>query len=120
MGSGSSYYGTPEFNTYGAAKAGVLNLAQALRIEVENSGVHVAVVNPLFVKSPMLDERNRRARYVRRFGMTHTPEQVARSIVRGIERRQFLIFPSLRPRINYLLTRQLHWLAHPIMRFFWR
>jgi 3-dehydrosphinganine reductase len=120
MGSGSAFYGPPEFASYGAAKGGVLTLAQALRIEWEPYGIHVGVVSPLFVASPMLDERNSQARLVQKHGKIHTPEQVAQAIVRGMERRQFLIFPNWRPKALYWVSRLLFPFAHGFMRGEWR
>lgn len=120
MGSGSAFYGPPEFASYGASKGGVLTLAQALRIEWEHHGIHVGVVSPLFVASPMLNERNSEARLVQKHGKIHTPEQVAQAIVRGIERRQFLIFPSWRPKALYWVSRLLFPFAHGLMRREWR
>lgn len=120
MGSGSAFYGPPEFASYGASKGGVLTLAQALRIEWEPYGIHVGVVSPLFVASPMLDERNSEARLVQKHGTIHTPEQVAQSIVRGMERRQFLIFPNWRPKALYWVSRLLFPFAHGFMRREWQ
>ncbi len=122
LGSGSAFWGTAEFNSYGAAKAGVLNLAQALRTELASSGVHIGVVNPLFVGSPMLDEANRQAKYIRRFGIVHTPEQVAEAILTGMEKRRFMIWPNpvLKTRGLYWATRHLHFIAPSIMRLLWR
>lgn len=120
MGSGSAFYGPPEFASYGASKGGVLTLAQALRIEWEPYGIHVGVVSPLFVASPMLDEHNSRARLVQKHGKIHTPEQVAQAIVRGMERKRFLIFPSWRPKALYWISRLLFPLTHTLMRMEWR
>lgn len=120
MASGSAFYGTPEFASYGAAKGGVLTLAQALRIEWEPYGIHIGVVSPLFVASPMLDERNSRARLVQKYGKIHTPKQVAQAIVRGMERRQFLIFPNWRPKALYWVSRSLFPFAHRFMRGKWK
>lgn len=53
LASASAFYGTPEYAAYSAAKAGVLSFAQSLRVEYPD--VHIGVVCPLFVSSPMLD-----------------------------------------------------------------
>lgn len=120
LGSSSAFYGPPEFNTYGATKAAVLNFAQSLRVEWEGNGVHLGVVCPMFVGSPMLNESNRRAKLVQRFGMTHTPEEVARAIVKGIERRRFMIYPSWKPRILEWISHKFYYLGHRLMRWNWR
>jgi short-subunit dehydrogenase len=123
LGSTGGFYGSPEFATYGATKAAVLNLAQALRIEWASAGIHVGVATPLFVSSPMLTAENRKARLVQsRSPLKHiyTPEQTAEAIVRGIERRQFIIWTGLRPRIIFWLSRYASVIAHPIMRDAWK
>ncbi len=122
LSSVSSFYGAPEFATYGATKAAVFNLAQALRIELASAGVHVGVVAPLFVNSPMLNG-NRGAALVNSKSLLnhiYTPEQVAQAIVRGLETRRFAIFPGARPRLLYLLSRYFAFLGHSLMSSSWR
>jgi short-subunit dehydrogenase len=120
MASTAGYFGTPEFNTYGATKAGVVNLGQALRIELAGTGVHIGVVCPFFASTPMLDTDNQNARLFRRFGMKHRPEDVARAIVRGIERRSFMIWPTFETRFLFWLSRYTSFVGYPVMRMLWR
>lgn len=122
LGSGSAFWGTAEFNSYGAAKAGVVNLAQALRTELAATGVHVGLVSPLFVASPMLNETNRQARYIKKFGIVHTPEQVAEAIITGLVHRRAMIWPTpaWKPHTMYWATHHLHFIAPFLMRKFWR
>jgi short-subunit dehydrogenase len=105
----------------GASKAGVLNLAQGLRVELAQTRIHIGVVCPHSVDTPMLDAENRKSRFVQRFGTVHTPDQIAQSIVRGIERRQFMILPGLQPRLIFLAAKLLSpSLAHFVMSRLWR
>lgn len=120
MASISAVYGAPEYASYGATKAGVLNFAQALRIEQARHKLHIGVVLPHSVDTPMLDAVNRQAKFVQRFGMIHTADDVARAIVRGMECRRFLILPGLRPKGIYWLSRYMSFASHWIMSFFWR
>ncbi len=120
LASSSAFYGPPEFASYGAAKAGVFNLAQSLRIELKGSGVHVGVVFPLFVSSPMMAGANAQARLFRRMGATHTPEEVADCIVRGIGKRKAHIWPSIHPRLAFFLSRNLHPLLGRMIRRSWK
>jgi 3-dehydrosphinganine reductase len=121
MGSIAAFYGPPEYASYGASKAGVLNLAQGLRVELTQTGMHIGVVCPHSVDTPMLDAENRKSRFVQRFDTVHTPDQIAQWIVRGIERRQFMILPGLQPRLIFLAAKLLSpSLAHFVMSRLWR
>jgi short-subunit dehydrogenase len=105
MGSASAFYGVPEYASYGASKAGVLNFAQALRLELDGMGVHIGVVSPHNVDTPMLDQYNRRTKVVKRFGMVHSADSVAQAILRGIVRRQSMIWPGIQPRLLFWAMR---------------
>lgn len=120
MGSASAFHGPPEFAAYGATKAAVISLAQALRIELEDDGVHVATCNPLFTETAMLDESNRKAALVGGVGVLHTPDDVAAAIVRGIERRSSMILPGVQPRAMHVASSWLGGIGHPLMRMTWR
>jgi short-subunit dehydrogenase len=117
-GSASAFYGAPEFNTYGATKAALLNLAQALRIEYAGRGIHIGIVNPLFIDTPLLQANQHSARLISsrsplvRIG---TPEAVARAILDGIERRRFMIWVDTRSRLVFWLSRYASALAGPLM-----
>jgi 3-dehydrosphinganine reductase len=116
MCSVSAFYGPPEYASYGASKAGLLTFAQALRIELAATGIHIGLVSPHSVDTPMLDKQNRQARFVQRFGTPHSADDVAKAILRGIERRQFMIWPSQQPRLIFWLSRFLNPpLSHQVM-----
>jgi hypothetical protein len=57
------------------------------------------------VDTPMLDQYNRRTKVVKRFGMVHSADRVAQAILRGIVRRQSMIWPSVQPRLLFWATR---------------
>ena len=123
MGSVAAFYGTPEFATYAATKAAILSLGQALQIELEGYGIHVGVVNPHFVSSPMLDEKNRQTRFVQSrsiFVTVYKPEQVAQTIVKGIAARRFMIMPTWRERLVYALSRYGEFCGHALMKATWQ
>jgi short-subunit dehydrogenase len=122
LSSVSGFYGAPEFAAYSATKAAVLNFAQALRTELAAAGVHIGVVAPLFVNSPMLQSNQSAALVSSKSPLNHiyTPEQVAQAIIRGLEARRFMIFPGVRPRLIYLLSRYFAFLSHSLMSSSWR
>jgi len=111
----AGFFGTPEFASYAATKAGIIAFAQALRVELHGIGVHVGVVGPHFVDTPMYRSESLKAR------ISHAktplievrpPDQIAQAIVRGIEGRQFMIYPGWRSRFIFRTTRYLHFIAH--------
>lgn len=117
VASTASLAGPPEYAAYGASKAGVLSLAQSLRVELAADGVHVGVVCPLFVQTPMLAGYNGSTRLIRSRSLLFdvwTPEAVAAVIARGIERRRFFIWPGWRPRLIFWLSRYASFLSYPL------
>lgn len=118
LGSTSAFYGLPEYASYGASKAGLLSFAQALRLELEPTGVHVGVVSPLFVDTPMIEAEE--SRFFKRFGPTHTAEEVANLILKGISRRRFMIWPGLQPAFFYWLSHVAYPFSHALTKWLWR
>ncbi|MBE2268008.1 MAG: SDR family oxidoreductase [Anaerolinea sp.] len=124
FGSVAAFYGTPEFATYAATKAGVLSLAQALRVELDAAGVHVGIFNPHFVNTPMMtDNHNSEATLARSksiFVTQHEPDDMAKAIVHGVAARRFMIVPSWRERLIYALSRYAEFGGHMLMKMNWK
>jgi len=53
VGSASSYFGWPSAGAYGASKAALNNLAEALKHDFDKMNVRLQVVNPGFVDTPL-------------------------------------------------------------------
>ncbi len=83
---------------YGPAKFAVRGLMQSLRDEMHPYGVHVGCVYPPDVDTPQLAEENqwKPAETAAISGTIKpmTAERVAQTIVRGIQRRRFAIYPN--------------------------
>jgi short-subunit dehydrogenase len=119
VASSSAFYGGPEYAVYGATKAGVLSFAQSLRLELDSTGVHIGVVCPLFVSSPMIDGYNGNTHLIRSrspFFETRSPETVASTILAGVVRRRFMIYPGWRPRLLFWMSRYLNFAIHSLTR----
>ncbi|MEM6712754.1 MAG: SDR family NAD(P)-dependent oxidoreductase [Pseudomonadota bacterium] len=52
----AGYSGLPMAAAYGATKAGLINMAEALRFDTDRMGITLQVVNPGFVETPATDE----------------------------------------------------------------
>ncbi len=103
MASAASFYGAPEYSSYGASKAGVMNFAQAIQLEVPE--IRVGVVFPHTTDTPMVRNLSTTTQVIRRYGMVHTADEVAAALVRGMERGHFMIWPNHQPRLLFWATR---------------
>ncbi|MBR0558001.1 SDR family NAD(P)-dependent oxidoreductase [Ciceribacter sp. L1K23] len=84
----SGYTGLPGAAFYGATKAALINMCEALYPELERNGVKLSVVAPGFVETPLTAKND--------FPMPFivTAEEAARSILSGLKDDRFLIsFP---------------------------
>lgn len=58
VGSVAGYRGLPTAAAYGATKAGVINMCEALRPELERHGVRLTLISPGFVETPLTDKND--------------------------------------------------------------
>jgi short-subunit dehydrogenase len=85
---------TPGESVYAASKFAMTGLASALRLEVENAGVHVLTVHPGAIRTPFFDEQElaRLPAAARRFMVE--PEPLVEAIVHALRTgRSELTFP---------------------------
>lgn len=107
----AGYRGLPTAASYGATKAALINMCEALRLDLHGSGVTLQVVNPGFVKTPLTD-RNA-------FPMPFliSAEEAADAILDGLHRRRFEIrFPTRFALVMSLLRHLPYSLYLPMVR----
>ena len=92
--SASALYGQPTLATYGATKAAVKSLTEALDIEWRWDGIRVRSLLPLFVSTEMVTRDGVRASSVASLGVRLTADDVAAAAWRVVhERRRPLASP---------------------------
>lgn len=52
----AGYRGLPTSSAYGSSKAGLINMCEALKPELELAGVRLTLINPGFVETPLTDK----------------------------------------------------------------
>jgi 3-dehydrosphinganine reductase len=104
----AGFLGIFGYTAYNAAKFAVRGFSDALRMEMKPYGIEVSVVFPPDTDTPQLYDENRfkplETRRLAAASRTLTADQVARAIVRGIERRQSYILPGFEARLSFLLA----------------
>jgi short-subunit dehydrogenase len=89
MASVAGYRGLPTAAAYGAGKAALNNMCEALYLDLKGSGVKLQVINPGFVRTPLTDKNE--------FAMPALiePEDAAQRIIKGLLSSSFEItFPK--------------------------
>jgi NAD(P)-dependent dehydrogenase (short-subunit alcohol dehydrogenase family) len=85
----AGFRGLPQSLAYGPTKAALINLAETLYMDLEDSDVGVSVINPGFVETPLTAQNSFR------MPALISPEQAAAEVLRGWERGEFEIhFPK--------------------------
>jgi len=91
----AGYQGLPNASAYGASKAALINMCEALQPELAACNVKLQLINPGFVRTPLTD--------LNEFPMPFLMEveDAAACIIRGLNRNSFEIsFPK---RFTWLL-----------------
>ena len=109
----AGYRGLPTAAAYGATKAGIINMCEALKPELERHGVRLTLINPGFVETPLTDKNEFRMPYLM------PVEKAADRILRGLNGTAFEVaFPwrfaflmkvlrLLPDRLFFMLTRRM-------------
>ena len=86
--SASALYGQPALATYGATKAAVKSLTEALDLEWRRDGVRVRSLLPLFVATDMVAKDGQNAASVGHLGVRLTADDVAAAAWRAAHERR--------------------------------
>ena len=100
----AGFLGAFGYSAYGAAKYAVRGFSDVLRLEVKPLGLRVSVVFPPDMDTPGLANENKTKPY-ETFAAGSTkalsPQEVARSTLKAIQRGQYVILPGSEPQMLY-------------------
>ncbi|MEM6926464.1 MAG: SDR family NAD(P)-dependent oxidoreductase [Myxococcota bacterium] len=101
VSSALGFMSMPGYSAYSASKFALAGFAESLRMEVATDGVRVSLFYPGTTDTPGLKSENDakpaavwKMEADSAFSKTHAPDDVARSILRAIERGRFENFPG--------------------------
>jgi 3-dehydrosphinganine reductase len=108
------------YSSYSASKFGIVGLSESLYLELRGRGIRVGIVYPTDTDTPQLrNELKRRPDELSRMtglGGTIRADKVARSVVRGIRKGSFHIFPTFMPWFIH----KVHGPFGPVVRLYLR
>ena len=85
----SAYRGLPFASAYGASKAAITNMCEALKTECDLHGVGLSVVHPGFVRTPLTDQNELPMPFLM------SADDGARRLIDGLNKRKFdITFPT--------------------------
>ncbi len=94
------------YTAYSASKYALVGFSESLRYELKPDGVSVTLVCPPEVPTAMVEHEDRTlpraAKVIKHLAGVLSADAVARAVVRGAGRRQFLVVPGVRARATSL------------------
>lgn len=122
LSSVAGFLGTFGYSAYGASKYAVRGFSDVLRAEMKPHGIGVSVVFPTDTDTPQLDyETPLKPPETKALSGSFDvmlAEDVANSIVKGLERGRYLILPGFETQLLYRLNGLLGNLVYTIMDIF--
>jgi len=115
MASAAGILGSPGASAYGATKGAVISLSKSLRAELSVYNIGVSVICPAYVKTPISErlqafgrmDNPKTYRSIENLlsKIELTPEDVARSILKSMEKNTGLVELGREPKMSDWLTR---------------
>ena len=107
------------YTAYGGAKFAVRGYTDALRSEMKPRGIQVSCVYPPDTDTPQLAWENQfkpdETRLIAGSDKPLSADQVAKSIIRGIQKNKYTIVPGLEAKVLFLAAMHLGGLVYPVL-----
>ena len=118
ISSGAGLVGLFGYTPYSPSKFALRGLAESLRGELKQMGIQVAIAYPPDTDTPQLAAENLtkppETKLITETAQMWTAERVAKAILRGIQRQQFVITPGLEMQLLY----RFHSLLAPVLQWY--
>jgi len=105
----AGYIGVFGMTAYSASKFAVIGFSEALRSELKRFNISVSVLCPPDVDTPMLERAGKikpeETRAISSTASVMQPLDVARDVIKGMGRGQFLILPGAGTKFTHLMKR---------------
>lgn len=119
ISSQAGFIGVFGYTGYSASKYAVRGLSDALRAEMKPLGIHIHVVFPPDTQTPQLEFEEplkpMETKAIASNSKVLAPEEVAKTILKGIDSGKYVIIPGFEGQIFYRLVNILGNLTYPIM-----
>jgi len=104
----AGFLGAYGYSSYGSSKFAVRGFSDIIRSELKLHHIRVSVVFPPDTDTPQYTYENKYKPEITKIidgnaGLLN-PNEVAKAILKGIDRNQYLIFPSIKSRIIFTLS----------------
>ena len=115
----AGFIGVYGYTAYGASKFAVSGFTDALRSELKASGIQVSIVFPPDTDTPQLTYESQYKPAVTKIvagsASLMDPAVVAAEILRGVEKRKYIILPGSEGKMMYFLHHFVGRLLYPVM-----
>jgi 3-dehydrosphinganine reductase len=118
ISSGAGLVGLYGYTPYSPSKFALRGLAESLRGELKPSGIHLSIVYPPDTDTPQLQAENQTkplaTQLITATAQTWSAEAVADVVIRGIQKKSFVITPGL----EMSLLAKFHSLIAPVFQWY--
>ncbi|RYV02230.1 short-chain dehydrogenase [Shewanella sp. OPT22] len=118
ISSGAGLVGIHGYTSYSPSKFALQGLAESMRSELKNMGINLSIAFPPDTDTPMLEQEMQtkppETCEITGSGSLYSPEFVAKSILNGINKKKFSIYPG---KEMYLLGK-LHSFIYPVLNWY--
>lgn len=125
VSSAAGLFGLPWHSAYSATKFGLRGLSEVLRFDLKPSNIHVSLVCPGAVDTGLVrtinivgvDVEHPRVKALTSRFQKHavSPERAAQSILKGVRRKQYMVYTSADIAFGHWFTRKWAWPYQVVM-----